>query len=393
MLSFNVCSFSYAVGAIILTTVLVTRILHLQESKVWQQDQQQLEVNTTVQAAAAVHFRKTKRTSSPHHHSKDYDFSDVHSPISMVSSVSSLSAPSVVVAQPPGEELEPEFDHRPLQDVPEEDETTLESSASVSSFYTTYKLLRRHYGMRLLGVSLSWFLWDVAFYGNKLFQSTFLLALTGQETTTLLQFAGAATLNAAVALAGYVGAAAILDRMGRRTLQQWGFLVTGTLFVGVGFLFDQLSVALLVTMYLGSSFFGQLGPNATTFLIPAEIFPTELRTVCHGIAAASGKLGALTASILFQRVDNDLDMFLLSGYASFLACAVTYWTIPETTGLDLHENDRKWHMILAGRKAEYQGAANHPAYLSVYERHRLQRRKQEADGMNYLSTDLHDVHC
>jgi hypothetical protein len=73
------------------------------------------------------------------------------------------------------------------------------------------------------------------------------------------------------------------------------------------------------------------------------------------------------AAILFNYVD-DLDMFLLSGYASFAACAVTFWTIPETTGLDLYETDRKWRMILDGRKGEYQGDANHPKFLSYYER-------------------------
>jgi len=302
------------------------------------------------------------------------------SPISMVSSVSSLSAPSVVAM----EKVEPD---RVLRDVPEESVTD----------QNKYTLLRQHYGMRLAGVSLCWFLWDVAFYGNKLFQSTFLLALTDSDSnndnneTTLLQFAAAATLNAAVALAGYFGAAVLLDRTGRRQLQQWGLLATGALFVGVGFWLENLPPAVLVSMYLGSSFFGQLGPNATTFLIPAEIFPTELRTVCHGVAAASGKLGALAASILFQRL-GELDMFLLSGYASFLACAVTYWTIPETAGLDLYENDRKWHLILAGRVAEYQGAANRPEHLSVYERYILQRRKHEAEGMNFVTTDLHDVH-
>lgn len=215
----------------------------------------------------------------------------------------------------------------------------------------------------------------VSFYGNKLFQSSFLLALTGDETT-LLEFALAATLNAAVPLAGYFGAALLVVRVGRRHLQQFGFLLTGALFIACGFFYQSLGSAALVTMYLGSSFFGQLGPNATTFLIPAEIFPTQVRTVCHGVAAASGKLGALLAAVAFNHV-RELDMFLLSGYASFVACAVTFWTIPETLGLDLYELDRKWRMTLDGRKAEYQGDANHPKYLSFYERSKLSQQQHD----------------
>ncbi|KAH7557201.1 hypothetical protein JRO89_XS11G0073000 [Xanthoceras sorbifolium] len=35
----------------------------------------------------------------------------------------------------------------------------------------------------------------------------------------------------------------------------------------------------------------ELFPNATTFIVPAEIFPARLRSTCHGISAAAGKTG------------------------------------------------------------------------------------------------------
>lgn len=41
-------------------------------------------------------------------------------------------------------------------------------------------------------------------------------------------------------------------------------------------------------LYFFSSFWGQWGPNATTWLLPAELFPTETRAMSHGIAAATG---------------------------------------------------------------------------------------------------------
>lgn len=40
---------------------------------------------------------------------------------------------------------------------------------------------------------------------------------------------------------------------------------------------------------------GQFGPNATTWLLPGEVFPTDIRATCHGISAATGKIGALVA--------------------------------------------------------------------------------------------------
>jgi hypothetical protein len=218
---------------------------------------------------------------------------------------------------------------------------------------------------------MAWFFWDIAFYGNKLFQTSFLLALAGEDTS-LLQLCGAAALNAFVALLGYIGAAFLLDhpQVGRLRLQQYGFLITGALFVACGFLYDKLASGWLILIYVTSSFVGQLGPNATTFLIPSEIFPTEVRTQCHGIAAASGKLGALFAAVAFNYI-GDVDMFLVSGYASFAACVVTFWTIPDVTTLDLHEIDRLWSMTLDGRRAEYIGDASSPKYLSHYERTKL----------------------
>lgn len=51
----------------------------------------------------------------------------------------------------------------------------------------------------------------------------------------------------------------------------------------------QANVALQFIYYL-SSFFVQFGPNATTFLLAGEVFPTEARGLAHGISAAVGKV-------------------------------------------------------------------------------------------------------
>lgn len=40
------------------------------------------------------------------------------------------------------------------------------------------------------------------------------------------------------------------------------------------------------------------GPNATTYLLPAQLFPTRVRATGHGVAAASGKVGAVVGTFL-----------------------------------------------------------------------------------------------
>lgn len=342
---------TYAVGATILSAVLVTRIRHLQESKVWQQSQYQ----------------------QTHWQYGNTDTTNTKTEPCNANETNHLAlAPGVSVMPCNLSVLVIKGSNRSMQEVPEEISSNAQTIETLTFTFTTLLLVYRHYGSRLLGVSTCWFLWDIAFYGNKLFQSVFLLALTGKNEATLVEFSAAATINAFVALLGYWGAAWILDQAGRRNLQQWGLLVTGVLFVSVGFLLERLPAAGLAILYLGSSFFGQLGPNATTFLLPSELFPTQLRTFCHGIAAACGKFGALTATASFPYFTNDSDLFIFAGYTSFLAAAVTCLTIPETVGLELQENDLKWNLILQDKASDYKGQANHPLYLSYFEKWHLQ---------------------
>ncbi len=52
------------------------------------------------------------------------------------------------------------------------------------------------------------------------------------------------------------------------------------------------TVAPFLILFGATYFFSEFGPNTTTFVYPAEIFPVRVRTTSHGIAAAAGKIGA-----------------------------------------------------------------------------------------------------
>jgi hypothetical protein len=47
---------------------------------------------------------------------------------------------------------------------------------------------------------------------------------------------------------------------------------------------------------------------------------------------------------------------------------LTYLFVPDTTGLDLKEQERRWEYLRAGRGDEYHGIAVHPKHLSMWER-------------------------
>ena len=60
----------------------------------------------------------------------------------------------------------------------------------------------------------------------------------------------------------------------------------------------------LITLFTLSQFFLCAGPNETTFLLPVEVFPTRVRGTAHGIAAASGKAGAVFTAFAFGTITD-----------------------------------------------------------------------------------------
>ncbi|MBX5465914.1 MAG: MFS transporter [Firmicutes bacterium] len=191
----------------------------------------------------------------------------------------------------------------------------------------TPKLLRR-----LVATAGSWFLIDVAFYGNGVSSQLILHWLLPKAalTTTVLV---TALLFLVAALPGYFVAARLMDRLGRKTIQATGFLVMMAAY-GVIFLVPAVvavPVAFLV-LYAISYFFVEFGPNTTTFLVPAEVFPTNLRGTGHGISAAAGKVGAFVGAfflpLVLKATGLGPTMGLLAG-VSLLGALLTLLWLPE----------------------------------------------------------------
>jgi nitrate/nitrite transporter NarK len=81
-----------------------------------------------------------------------------------------------------------------------------------------------------------------------------------------------------------------------------------------------------------------MGPNATTFILPAELFPTDLRGSAHGLAAAAGKVGAAVGVFLLPVLKETLGLsttLLTVAAASLLGLAVTWLLGVETRGKSL----------------------------------------------------------
>lgn len=161
-----------------------------------------------------------------------------------------------------------------------------------------------------------------------------------------------------------------------------GFLLDFILFVVPAFNYKYYTSAEHIhafqAMYFLSSFFNQFGPNSVTFIAAAEVYPTPVRATAHGFSAAVGKLGALTAAVLYNYIDIQTKFYVVPWFG-LGGVVLTVLFLPDTTGLDLKEQERRWAYLRAGREEDYHGVAIHPKHLSLWERLRGVGKHYDAD--------------
>jgi MFS transporter, PHS family, inorganic phosphate transporter len=192
----------------------------------------------------------------------------------------------------------------------------------------------------LVGASLAWFFMDFAYYGNTV-SSPLVLAAISPERSILNHTLTQLAVFMVAAAPGYFIAAAMIDRIGRKPIQIIGFGMMAITFAALALIPDieKLVVPFLI-VYGISYFFTEFGPNATTFVYPAELFPVDARTTGHGIAAATGKLGGFFGVFAFPILlgwGGLLAAETGAAIASVLGIAVTLSMLPETKGRSLEE--------------------------------------------------------
>jgi MFS transporter, putative metabolite transport protein len=199
--------------------------------------------------------------------------------------------------------------------------------------------------------SVPWFLQDLGTYGIGIFTPTILAAAVGSTAehvrslsdviaNDILAAKGAAMITALL-IVGIAFAVMLADTLGRIRLQIWGFVGCAA-----GLLLASLSVdftggAKIVLIFAGFMLFNfmtNLGPNAQTYLLAGEVFPTAIRGKGAGFAAAFAKIGAILTAFLFPvllaAIGTRALLYILV-VTSLLGAVVTRLFRIETTGVSL----------------------------------------------------------
>ncbi|KAF0696880.1 Aste57867_12399 [Aphanomyces stellatus] len=205
----------------------------------------------------------------------------------------------------------------------------------------------------LIGCAACWFFLDIGYYGTSL-NTPVILDIIGYGTPTSKgnqkmfddlwnRATGTAIINLCGTVPGYWFTVFLVEPWGRKPIQYMGFVMLTLLFLFMAIFLDQLKSdykMVFFAMYACCQFFFNFGPNTTTFIIPAEVFPTAVRSTGHGISAASGKAGAILAAQAFAPLSKTSFGFqgVLYVFASccFMGLLFSLW-VPETKGFTLEE--------------------------------------------------------
>lgn len=135
----------------------------------------------------------------------------------------------------------------------------------------------------------------------------------------------------------FIGAA-LINRVGRRRLLIWPFVVTSATLLCLG-VWSEAPTGVVVLCFVIFALFNAAS-SVLQMLYPSEIFPTEIRSTGIGFAAAMSRIGAAIGTFLLPIGMNAWG----TGPVMLLGCAVLVvglivsimWA-PETTNLELSE--------------------------------------------------------
>jgi len=182
------------------------------------------------------------------------------------------------------------------------------SMARISFFKLPWGLIFKKYGLRLLGVSLAWFIYDWVAYPAGIYSSVIVENAIG-DSATMSQVLGWDTLINAFYLPGTLAGALVIDKLGPKRTMILGLLCQSAIGFLLSGVYEKLKshtagFAILYGIYLS---FGEFGPGNNLGLLAAKATgPTAVRGVFYSVAAVIGKVGAFVATYVYTPIIADV---------------------------------------------------------------------------------------
>jgi len=230
-------------------------------------------------------------------------------------------------------------------------------AARTSGAHGPLRLVRQqpHLLRRLVGCGLSWLLYDFVYYGTAFNQVALTSAVFGSGETLF----DSVWQNIVLTLMGFPGvvlAIAALHGWSSRKLQVCGFALMAAACLALAAAAklgaDETTKFALFCVVL---FAINWGPNVSTYCLPAEVFPTAVRSSCFGVCAGMGKVGAIIGAASFEAINTALGLqgvYLICAVVSIAGLLVTVAFVP--TEVEVTEGEASGSLEPAAAAAPFE---------------------------------------
>jgi len=192
------------------------------------------------------------------------------------------------------------------------------------------------YLRRTVLVAGAWFLMDISTYGVGQFAPSLLATLSGGDSSGGVIAAEFTSIEGSLLLdffllVGFLLGMWVVPRFGAIRMQSIGFV---GMVVGMGTLVvalrtstgEHMNMPLVMVGFIVFNLLMNMGPNSTTFGMPALLFPPELRATAAGFAAGCAKIGATLGLFFLPSIKDAIGLqntLLMLGGLSALAFVIT----------------------------------------------------------------------
>mmetsp|Transcript_25569 Transcript_25569/g.45409 ORF Transcript_25569/g.45409 Transcript_25569/m.45409 type:complete len:461 (+) Transcript_25569:79-1461(+) len=201
---------------------------------------------------------------------------------------------------------------------------------------STLELLKdRQNWVKLVATGGCWMIYDIVYYGTSLFSPTIVDQIFKGENDVVQESWQNIVVNSAGIPAVIIGIL-MQQRFGTKSLQVLGFIFIGVSFYLLAGLYNPLrnSPEVVFSLYILLLFALNWGPNITTFILPAEVYPPKVRSTMNGISAALGKFGAIIGTFIYQPIYDAFGMptlMAVAGSIAMIGAILSYFTVHSMT--------------------------------------------------------------